>query len=79
MKQRYKHNIFDAELSPSNASVRGYIYLDDIFLEKYDNHSKEFLEIMNKNQIKLGIPLKNGHAYYGLYVLKKDLKNELKV
>lgn len=77
MKQISASHIFDADLNPSNADCRGYVYIDDIYLDKHSGHSEEFLRIMERNNIKLGIPQKNEHAYYGLYVPKKELEKQI--
>jgi hypothetical protein len=63
-------NIFDASLTPNNAAYKGYEYIDDIILDFKSNYqsTSDFLEIIKKNKFRLGIPIRNGSEYVGLYI-----------
>ena len=70
MKDAKSTNIFDATLTPSNAAYKGYEYIDDIILDsKSSNESTaDFLQVIKTNKFKLGIPMRNGSEFLGLFI-----------
>ncbi len=66
------NTIFDTTLSPSTAQKRGFEYVDDIYLDKRRHSSREFLQILEVNEIRLGMPKRNESSFYGLYIPMKE-------
>ncbi|MBU3978451.1 hypothetical protein KKE68_01985 [Patescibacteria group bacterium] len=69
----------DPALTPKNATIKGYKYIDDIICDvnKPDNNPKDILELINQHGCKLGSPSqsKEINIYRGLYMpLEKNKK-----
>jgi aspartate 1-decarboxylase len=68
MKHMHSASIFDSNLTPNNAVFKGYIYIDDVILDKNMPTSNEYINIIQENGFKLGIPSRNEYGNFGLYV-----------
>lgn len=75
----HKFQIFEPNLTPENADDHGYEYINDVL---YDiNHiNKNFqktLYFIIQNECKLGTPAKQVKFFFGLYILKEKLNDDL--
>jgi len=75
MKQ-YLFNLFDSTLTPGNAGIKGYEYLDDIVipLKSMKQSTKMFLKLLKEHHLRLGIPKYTQNEYFGLYVPFKEIE-----